>query len=247
MTTVELNPKYETLSPFIATLPNRFESEGTLIYGQRNHIKCFVAPDGTLLNVKRYHIPHGLNRLIYSWGIRKPKGWRAYTYPTKLLSCGITTPDPVAYIEERHTLKLLGFSYFVSIQCPYSHTLYETELLTPLSLPLAQFTAQMHAAGILHRDYSPGNILWECDAKGQYHFSVVDTNRMYFGPVGLRQGVENFARLWGSKQFIVALISEYARLRHFPTQKALDIGLKKRRKFWMRYRKKHEVPFPLEF
>lgn len=247
MTTIELNPKYEALRPFIATFPNRFESEGTLIYGQRNRIKCFVAPDGTLLNVKRYHIPRGLNRLIYSWGIRKPKGQRAYTYPVRLLSCGIATPEPVAYIEEYHTFHLLGFSYFISIQSPYRHTLYETELLMPLALPLAQFTAQMHAAGILHRDYSPGNILWECDTKGQYHFSVVDTNRMYFGHVGLRQGVENFARLWGPKQFIVTVVSEYARLRHFPTQKALVIGLKKRQKFWMRYRKKHEVPFPLEF
>lgn len=247
MTTVELNPKYEALRPFITSLPDRFESEGTFIYGQRNCIKLFVAPDGTQLNVKRYHIPRSINRLVYSWNIRKPKGRRAYTYPTKLLACGIATPEPVAYIEERNHLLLLGFSYFVSIQCPYSHTLYEVERLMPLAIPLAQFTAKMHAAGILHRDYSPGNILWDCDAKGQYHFSVVDTNRMYFGPVDLRKGVENFARLWGSKQFIVNLISEYARLRHFPTEKTLTIGLKKRQKFWLHYRKKHEVYFPLEF
>jgi len=76
-----------------------------------------VYRDGTLVNAKRYCLPHLLNRLVYSTGLRKPKGLRAFTYPTRLLERGIETPEPIAYIEQRRC-GLLGLSYFVSVQSP---------------------------------------------------------------------------------------------------------------------------------
>src|SRR3712207_8577004 len=76
---MEINKKYEHLRDWIATLPERFESEGEHVYGgQRNWIKKFTAPDGTVLNVKRYHRPRFINLLVYSFGLRKPKGQRAW-------------------------------------------------------------------------------------------------------------------------------------------------------------------------
>ena len=51
---VLIHPDYEALRDFLLQLPNRMDSEGTYIYGgRRNLIKSFVAPDGTVLNVKR--------------------------------------------------------------------------------------------------------------------------------------------------------------------------------------------------
>lgn len=47
----------------------------------------------------------------------------------------------------------------------------------------AEFTARLHEAGILHLDYSPGNILYDKIGE-EYHFSLVDINRMHFGESG---------------------------------------------------------------
>ena len=259
MRTIEINPKYEHLRSFITRLPERMDSEGTYIYGgRRNLIKLFVAPDGTQLNVKRYKKPTFPSNIIYSTGLRSPKGRRAFTYPAILLDKNIDTPEAVAYIEDRH-MGLLQHSWFVSIQCPYSHRMYEMgnateETYAPMAKALAAFTAHMHDSQVLHRDYSPGNILWDkvclnseehATWKG-YHFSVVDINRMYFGPVDMKAGCRSFVRLWGPKHFIKLLVEEYALLRGFNPEAAIEIALAARRKFWTHYQKKREMEFKLE-
>ena len=63
----------KALTDYIASIPRIFDSEGEMIYDSRNRIKVFNAPNGVLLNVKRYHVPTHLNRLIYSWGIRSQR------------------------------------------------------------------------------------------------------------------------------------------------------------------------------
>jgi len=251
VTTICIKARYEYLRPFIERLPDIMDTQGTYIYGgRRNLIKCFTAPDGTLLNVKRYHTPRGLNKLIYSFALRKPKGLRAYTYPDILLPKGIATPEPVAYIEQRHR-HLLGQSYFVSLQCPYQHRLYElgdapAAVYEPMADALAHFAAHMHNQGVLHLDFSPGNVLWDKDAQGHYHFSIVDINRMRFGHVSARQGCKSFTRLWGPKQFIVLLTRTYASLRGFNADSCVAYTLRLRAKFWKHYQKKREMEFHLE-
>ena len=42
----------------------------------------------------------------------------------------------------------------------------------------ARYTAALHKAGILHLDYSPGNILIHQNETNEYSFSLVDVNRM---------------------------------------------------------------------
>lgn len=250
MTTIQTNPQYSHLSGFIESIPHVFSTSGKTIHEGRNTIKVFTLPDGTMLNVKRYHRPSGPNLLIYSTGIRKPKGLRAYNYPQILLSRGISTPEAVAYIEERR-FGLLGFSYFVSIQCPYEHTLYdignaEKGTYETLAAEFARFTATIHEKQLMHLDYSPGNILYTCMPFGAYRFSLVDINRMYFGSVTMQKGLSNFKRLWGPKNFFTLMIREYAAARGFNEEEALTYALEERRKFWTRYQKKHKVKFALE-
>lgn len=115
MRKIKINPKYEYLRAFIESIPDIFEKEGREIYNKRNLIKVLTAPDGTQVNVKRFHIPHGLNKFIYSWNIRKPKGQRAFEYPMILKRKGINTPEPLALIEDRNFLNLLGYSYLITI------------------------------------------------------------------------------------------------------------------------------------
>lgn len=122
---IKINPKYEKMRSFIERIPDVFDKEGEVIYTGRNLIKVMEAPDGTIVNVKRFHVPKGLNSLIYSWGLRTPKGERAYEYPYLLASTGIGTPTVIALIEQRNAIGLLGYTYLVTVQCDYGHTLYE--------------------------------------------------------------------------------------------------------------------------
>ena len=245
-----LNPQYAHLRSFLDDLPQRFVREGTEIYRKRNLIKVFSAPDGTLLNVKRYHVPHGLNALVYSFGLRKSKGLRAWEYPVRLKAQDIETPEPVAYIEER-CMGMLRFSYFISLQSPYSHTLYELadaapSLYEPMAEALARFAAHMHEQNVLHKDFTPGNILWQRDDDGTFHFSLVDINRMKFGPVSPQKGLRSLVRLWGPKRFIQLLVRHYATLRGMDKEKAEAQALYWRERFWRRYVLKHKIPFQLE-
>lgn len=249
---IEINPKYQSLKDYLLTLPSLMSStEGETIHNGRNLIKVFTAPDGTRLNVKRYHRPILINAIVYTLGIRKPKGKRAFDYPRLLLDAGINTPEPVAYIEQ-HTCGLIAYSYFVSIQCNLPNRFYEVpndpaEIYVPLAEAFARLTAQMHNARMLHRDYSPGNILWQCQSDGHFDFSLVDINRMYFGDVSLEMGCANFARLWGSKHFFSVIADVYAKERGFDAQKCLECVLRERRAFWSKYLKHHTVPFTLDF
>lgn len=111
---IKINPKYEEMRSFIERIPDVFEKEGRVIYTGRNLIKVMEAPDGTVINVKRYHVPKGPNSLIYSLGIRKPKGERAFEYPMILEKKGIGTPTPIALIEERNAIGLLGYTYLIT-------------------------------------------------------------------------------------------------------------------------------------
>lgn len=248
---ITINKDYRQWRDYLLSIPKRMDTDGTWIYGgKRNLIKSFAAPDGTTLVVKRYHKPRGINTLVYSWGIRRPKGERAYKYAAILKEQGIDTPEPVAYIEHR-TCGFLLESYLITLLCPYRHRLYEmgdatADTYKPMAKALAAFTARMHDKGILHLDFSPGNILWDKDKDGKYLFSLVDINRMRFGTVSMKNGCRSFARLWGPKAFIELLVKEYAKLRGFDVGKALETALYARRKFWLRYQKHREMEFKLE-
>jgi hypothetical protein len=76
---------------------------------------------------------------------------------------------------------------------------------------LAEFTFQLHQAGIYHMDYSMGNILAKKEAEG-YHFSLIDNNRMRFGTFDFSERLKNFRRLGLSKRQLVTVAKEYARL-----------------------------------
>lgn len=256
----DINPDYGHLREFVERIPETMESEGVYIYGgRRNLIMKMTVPDGTEVCVKRFQQPKGLNRLVYSTGLRLPKGRRAFTYPTLLLKKGIETPEAIAYIEDRNTLGMLCHSWLVTRQCQYSHLLYEMgdaspEDYEPMAAALAHFAAHMHDQKVLHRDFSPGNILWEKsegnDSTGaaapEYHFSIVDINRMSFGPVTMEQGARSFARLWGPKRFIELLAKEYARLRGFDTDSCVAVTMAARAAFWQRYQRKRKMEFKLE-
>ena len=246
----KIAPRYAHLETFAASMPQIFEHEGEVIYRGRNLIKTMTAPDGTLVNVKRYHQPSGPNRLIYSWGLRESKGSRAFRYPAILAAKDIGTPDAIALVEERNSLGLLGYSYLLTVQSPYPNTLYamgdakEGEY-EALAEALGRFAAHLHEQEVLHKDFTPGNILWSHDADG-YHFALVDINRMAFGPVSSKTGLATLCRLWGPKAFVRLTAESYAQVRGYDVATAVQYVMERRARFWRRYGKKHTIKFKLE-
>ena len=244
-----INSKYQHLREWLEKLPDEFERLGEVIYDKRNQLRVIEAPDGTLVNAKRYCKTHIVNRVVYSLDIRQPKGLRAFRYPTLLLERGIDTPEPIAYIEQRRC-GLLGLSYFISVQSPLKHTFYEfgdakESTNEDIANELGRFTAIMHDREVLHRDFSPGNILWDRDGEG-YHFAVVDINRMRFGKVEMEEGCANLCRLWGPKRFIELIARSYAKCRGFDEDEAVRLTMQARTAFWTRYQRRHPVDFPIE-
>ena len=245
-----INPKYEHLREWLERLPEDFERLGEVIYDKRNQLRVIEAPDGTLVNAKRYCLPHAINRVVYSLGIRQPKGRRAFLYPTRLLERGIDTPEPIAYIEQRRC-GLLGLSYFVSVQSPLGLTLYDLSnaaegTYEDIAEAVGRFVAMMHDREVLHLDLSPGNILWDKDEQG-YHFAVVDINRMRFGKVNIQQGCATLCRLWGPKRLTELVARSYAQARGFDEDEAVSLTMQARTAYWNRYlRRGHTIDFPLE-
>lgn len=246
-TSITLNPLFENLRSFITQLPETFSSSGEILYQGRNEIRV-IEKEGIRLNVKEFRIPIFPNRIIYHL-FRPTKAQRAYEYAFRLKKANFNTPEPVAFVITRHR-GLLGKCYFISRQADYSRRFYEFGT-GPLSgkenivRDFGLFTAQLHNAGIYHKDYSPGNILFDIH-EGRTEFCLVDINRMEFGPVSLRKGCRNFARLWGKEPFFRLLAENYARGRQLNPQECIREILKYRRKFWTRYLRHRPAKFELD-
>ncbi|MEG0794980.1 MAG: lipopolysaccharide kinase InaA family protein [Odoribacter sp.] len=229
-TTIIIHPKYEYLRRFIEQLPDDFLQSGEYIHDGRNKIKKFVT-QGLTVNVKRYRIPFFLNRLVYN-RFRPTKAERAYEYALKLRGMNVNTPEPIAYIV-RSCGGMLEYCYFISVQVAYPRRCYEFKdaslpAVSSVVTALAQYTAHLHHLGVYHKDYSPGNILFD-EINGQWEFCLVDINRMEFRKVNMVKGCRNFARLWGSEDMFRLLAQEYGLARHFDQNECVRLVLKYRK------------------
>ncbi len=241
---VVINPAFENLTSFLYSVPERFYNEGVTIYKSRNEIKVFEI-EGTQINIKQYKVPVFINRIIYTF-FRLSKASRAYKYAVKLLSKGFDTPTPIAYIHQKKC-GLIQQTYFISVHSPYPRNMYEFGKGTlsgreHIIESFARYTGHLHEAGIYHKDYSPGNILFEETSQG-INFTLVDINRMKFGPVSIKKGCANFARLWGKEDLFRLIAREYAIIRKADEKECLDLILSYKERFWKKYKKKHPMPF----
>lgn len=220
---VYVNPQFVQLTPFVKSLPDIFDKEGETIYQGRNVLKRFRI-EGTTVIVKSYKVPILINRIAYRF-LRWAKAIRSYRYAAMLKEIGVGSPAPVAYHVEYSPL-LMGRSYFVSLEseCPYTYREIgkfqgnKTELLRSI----AQTTAKLHDNGILHKDYSAGNILFK-ETQGGFDVEIIDLNRIRFGNVDLETGCRNFSRLPGTPDMLNVLADEYARCRGFNAERCREI------------------------
>jgi len=220
---------YEALNErqkdLIVNIKNYFNQSSETIFKQRNTIKV-VEFEGDKYIVKSFKKPHIINRVVYSF-FRESKAKKSYLNSIKIADF---VPAPIGYIEFKK-FYLLKESYFISKPFNYDFTIREA--LTNQNYPnkdkiykaFAKFTNQLHKRGILHLDYSPGNILIKEDKEG-YKFKIIDVNRMHFKKLTLEERLKNFAKLWATNEDLTTIIKEYAKINSIDEKEALDIALK---------------------
>lgn len=235
---IVINPSYIGLRSFIEKLPTLFSQMGETIYIARNEIKTMTVDEINIV-VKQYKIPIFINRIIYSF-FRKSKARRAFEYANRLLECGVRTPTPIAYLEIKRG-GLFYQSYYISLQDTYPRIFREfneggvlgrEDILTAF----ARYSADLHEKGILHLDYTSGNILFEKTDEG-IHFSLVDLNRMKFGPISKETCLRNFERLLWDSNVLAFIVAGYARARGWAD---VDACVEKVLNYHIRFEKKNK-------
>lgn len=194
-TTIHINPQFSTLQPFINQLAdNGVPDDATLIYKGRNCVYT-VPRGGYVLNIKAFKVPRFPNSYVYG-NIRKSKAQRSMLNAQRLLDMGFDTPAPVAYIEVRRGLRMCQ-TYYVSLQIEAENVRdWLTKPDHNMMLPaLAAEMVRLHRAGVFHKDFSPGNVLYTVN-NGDYHFYLIDLNRMQFGVQSQRKLLRNFRAIY---------------------------------------------------
>lgn len=216
------NVAYTDCGDFFRAMPAIFRTNrGEIIYNRRNQLRRMSFSGHTFV-VKAYHRPHFINQIVY--GLFRPtKAKRAYDYAALLREKGIGSPEPVAYYTERLFGLFLTKSYFISInsELPFTYNdiiaerfdiAEEREYLTAI----AKTTASLHEAGMVHQDYSRGNILLGRGADGRAQVELIDLNRIRFHTVDIHEGCKNFAeRLPANDRQRRIMAEVYAKIRHF--------------------------------
>ncbi len=206
-----INSNYSHLKDFVDQIPENFNCLGDVVHAGRNEIRI-VTVNGTSLVIKYFKRIASVNRFVYAY-IRKSKARRSYEHSLHLLNNGITSPEPIAYIN-CYKNGLLYMSYYV---CLYTNYKPLEELL---KLPVteseealkafARFSLRLHKSGIFHYDYNVSNVLFRF-SENEYDFSLIDNNRMRFRKYKYSRGIKNMNRLKIPVDCIGIIASEYAK------------------------------------
>lgn len=224
------NQQLAAQNNLLRNLPELFAKSTDVLYQKRNTIKLVEKQ----FVVKYFAIPSLFKRWIYT--IFSSKARRSFIYAQRL---GDLTPRPITYVETRKG-GLLYESYYISHISPCTHVL--KEIIKDTHFPnrmqifaaFGKFTAVLHERGILHSDYSMGNVLFEPNEQGA-QFQLVDLNRMQFGQkVNCRKGCRNFERIDTDVQALSAIARAYAKARGFDEEECIRLVLKMR---WRKHKK----------
>ena len=208
-----ITPAGQTLLPecFLADLPGAFQ-QGRCIYKGRNEVRLLERVNEPKIIVKKYGAPFIFNRILYSLNVRMPKSVRSYHNAQEILRRGFRTPQPL--MQEIHYQNgLLQDSYFVSA-CASGTAVSSVPKTHALIRALAQYTAKLHVAGMMHGDYILNNI-FVTPREGSYEFELIDINRFIFQkkPLDWFHVCVNLMQPFHDKQEIKLFVEEYARMR----------------------------------
>ncbi|MCF1192155.1 lipopolysaccharide kinase InaA family protein [Mangrovimonas sp. AS39] len=232
---VVVHPDYKEFESEILDCIESFKKEGDLVLdGGRNIIKSFSL-GSEIINIKSFKKPQFFQAFVYKY-LRESKAKRSFEYARKLINLGISTPFPIAYVEDFSSIGL-DSSFYVSKHIDYDFDF--RDLIHQPRFPdrqnileqFTEFTFQLHENGINFLDHSPGNTLILNQGQGTYQFFLIDLNRMVFEPMGFEKRMHNFRRLWLSKTMVDIMSKKYAKLCNRPESEVYDAMFKHSRAF----------------
>lgn len=216
--------KDEKFKDFALNLKLLFCASQDLIHKARNEIKIIPFDENELV-IKSFKEPNFINKILYLIG-KKSKAQKSYEYALKIANF---TPEPIGFINFYESIFLKN-SFLITKRFDYDFTIREPLLDKNFSdkerifKEFADFSSKLHDAGILHLDYSPGNILIKKRSDG-YIFKIVDINRMKFKTLELKERLKNFDKLWAKDEDLKIILREYARLQNADEDECVKLGL----------------------
>ena len=261
-----INPRYAALEDSLRSAITNFDASGTVIYKGRNTLKAFNV-GGCHFVVKKFKTLDFLKGVIYTF-FRKTKARRSYENAQTLQSRGIDTPSPIAFIESRRC-GLNSETFYICEHTDYREIAEELNVSEDFNKSLAEaygrFAATLHEKGILHYDLNSGNVLFKSKLKSKselksklksesepepdYHFQLIDINRMKFMPEGtavpMDDCLENLTLFTGNLKLHAFVAESYAKQRGFDINEFVAKASERKRihdKAWRR-RKRITHPF----
>ena len=221
---IVVDERFQHLAVEIGRLPQMMdEGQGQTVYNSRNRVVRFIMGEQPMM-VKRFKRVNLVQQVVYTF-FRKTKAERAFRFASEFLQRGIDTPQPVAYMEQRHH-GLFTTGYFVSLEVPGTETsllLREVHDYPPdLAEAVARQVVRMHSRGVLHGDLNLSNFLlaptpspFTDEGTDGHHFIMIDTNRSHFtsGMPAPAECLQNMVRLTHRRDLYEDLVRRYARLR----------------------------------
>jgi len=241
-----VHPDFITYKKDISDCLEHFTEKGNEVYkGSRNSIKYFELK-GITLNIKAFKKPNFIKKIIYTY-FRESKAKRSYDYALKLLTLGIKTPQPIAYVEKKDALGLTE-SFYVCEHIEYDFMFRklvaepELEHRTEILNQFTQFCYKLHENGVEFKDHSPGNTLIKDLGNGKYEFYLVDLNRMTFHRhMPLKQRMYNLRRLTPQLEMVGIITEEYARLSGENSEKLFKMLWEETSNFQRKFHRKQRM------
>ena len=237
----QINEQYtamQEVQDFVTHLPALFEAKGKQLFANgRNVLKVFEVVKGHpvlgKVVVKRFHARNIFQTIAYST-FTTSKAQRAFHNGLKLLECGLSTPEPIAYAEERNG-GMLRYCYYLTAftEAKSVRTALDVDFNKPLAKSFAQFIAQLHQHGLVHHDLNFDNVLYQENQSTlnskpstlNYHISVIDINRLTIHPANqltLADCKDDFVRWTDRKDLLQYVVEEYAKERGLNEQETLE-------------------------
>lgn len=169
------------------------------VYKGRNRLYSLVLTDGLKVNIKAFRSGGLIKGLLYG-RLRRNKAFRSFDNALRLLSLGFDTPRPLAACVTRTCRGWrLREAYYI---CVHEDNVRETRCWEDwpdrdaMVVALGAEMARLFRAGVLFRDFSPGNVLLRTPvAEGRYRFLYVDVNRTDFDVHSRRKLMSMFKRI----------------------------------------------------
>ena len=193
--------------------------------------------------VKSFKKPSAIKSYTYG-NIFPSKAKRSFDYANILLSKGIHTPEPVAYLDYYKGLQFQE-SFYISEYYPYDYDLSvlfteRGDNKTPfkdsevLWTSFIKFTLELHKQGVNHLDYTRRNVLITQQGS-EYSFSIVDLNRIDFKSLSLRDRMKSLSRITSDSNLVKTIAKNYSAFSDYDYDKCLHLlqyFVREHQKYW---------------